>query len=125
MNVNVDGLASAIMEELANYSQDVTEKLKKEVKDAAKLCRSEIQKNAPKDTGTYAKSWKAEVAYENKEDVRVVIHSPKEYRRAHLLEYGHAKAGGGRVDEKPHIRPAEEEAEKLLDKRVKIIVKGE
>ncbi len=124
MKVKTDELADAIMDALTNYSQDVTDKLKKEVKDAAKLCRDEIKKNAPKDTGAYAESWRAEVAYEDKEDIRVVIHSPKEYRLAHLLEYGHAKVGGGRVEGKPHIRPAEKEAEKMLDKSVKIIVKG-
>lgn len=124
MNVNVDDLAGAVIKALTEYSQDVTDRLKEEIKDAAKLCRDEIRENAPKDTGTYAKSWKSEIVFENTEDIRIEIHSPKEYRRAHLLEYGHAKVGGGRVEGKAHIRPAEEKAESTLDKRVKIIVKG-
>lgn len=124
MNVKVDDLANAVVKALADYSQDVTDELKKEVKDAAKLCKNEIKKNAPKDTGKYAKSWKAQKVFEDVDEIRMVIHSPKEYRLAHLLEYGHAKVGGGRVEGHAHIRPAEEEAEKMLDKRVKIIVKG-
>lgn len=124
MSIKIDDLADEIMNELMNYSQEVTDGLKQDIKDAANLCRDEIKKNAPRNQGNYAKSWKAKKVFENDEDIRIVVHSPKHYRLAHLLEYGHAKVGGGRVEGKPHIAPAEAAAERLLDKSVKITVRG-
>ena len=84
---------------------------------------------APKNTGKYAKSWRVKKAYESPQDIRVVIHSAKQYRLAHLLEYGHVlKDRRGRpigvAEAKPHIRPAELHAEKELMKKVKVRVRG-
>lgn len=125
MNIDIDDLADAIMEGLMEYQQNVTEGLKEDIRDAAKLCHNEIKKNAPKDTGDYRKSWRVQEIFENQEELRVVVHSPKHYHRTHLLEHGHAKVNGGRVEGKPHIGPAEKEAEKLLDRKVKITVRGD
>lgn len=122
--ISIDDLADAIMEELHAYSEEVTEGLKEEIKQASKECIADIKKNAPEDTGDYKKSWKVKTAYESKSDIRVVIHSAKEYRLTHLLEFGHAKRGGGRVEGKPHIAPAEKNVEEKLMKRVKVKITG-
>ena len=122
--ISIEDLEDAVMRELIEYSDEVTEELKENVMQTAKECMQDIKKKAPKLSGDYRKSWKVKKAYESATDIRVVIHSPKEYRIAHLLEHGHAKRGGGRVEGKPHIVPAAENAEKKLMRKVKIAVTG-
>ena len=121
--VSIDGLADAIMEELNNYSEEVAEQIKKDVKKVANKCKKEIQANAPKDRGEYASGWRAKVEFESSNDIRMVIHNAKMPGLAHLLENGHAKVNGGRVAGIPHIRPAEQNAEKELLGRVKVAVR--
>lgn len=122
--IRVEDLASAIEEELSAYSQEVTDGLKKEVKQVAKECKEEIQQNSPVLTGSYKKGWTSQVAYENQEDIRVVVRNKTDYQLTHLLENGHAKVTGGRVEGHPHIAPAEQNAEKKLLKKVKVVVRG-
>lgn len=54
-NVKIDGLADAIMKELTEYNQEVTDGIKQEVKTVAKECKTEIQQNSPELTGSYRK----------------------------------------------------------------------
>ncbi len=122
--IRVEDLASAIEKELSAYSQEVTDGLKKEVKQVAKECKEEIQQNSPVLTGSYKKGWNSQVAYENQEDIRVVVRNKTDYQLTHLLENGHAKVTGGRVEGHPHIAPAEQNAEKKLLKKVKVVVRG-
>ena len=121
---SVNDLADAIAEELEQYSQDVTDGLKKEVKQVAKECKLEIQRNSPVLTGSYKKGWRDQVEYESRQDIRVVVRNKTDYQLTHLLENGHAKVNGGRVPGKPHIRPAEQNAEKKLLSAVKVVVRG-
>lgn len=123
-NIKIEDLASTIAKELTEYSQEVTDGIKAEVKTVAKECKNEIQPNSPVDTGSYRKGWQVKTAYESSSDIRVVIRNRTDYQLTHLLEYGHAKVNGGRVNGKPHIRPAEEHAEQKLIKKVKVVVKG-
>ena len=121
--VTIDGLADAIIKELNDYSEEVTEQIKKDVKKVARKCKNEIQQNSPKNRGEYAAGWRVKVAFENANDIRVVIHNAKVPGLPHLLENGHAKVNGGRVAGIPHIRPAELNAEKELLGRVKVAVR--
>ena len=108
---------------LKNYSADVAEKVKKEVKDAAKNGVKKLKQTSPKKTGEYAKGWKYKVAYENSENIRVIIYNKNKPQLTHLLENGHAKAKGGRVEGIPHIRPVEKEIEKEIGEKVKVVVR--
>ncbi len=123
-NVKVNDLAAAIAKELSEYSQEVTDGIKKDVKQVAKECKQEIQQNSPVLTGSYKKGWREKVAYESGSDIRAIVHNKTDYQLTHLLENGHAKVNGGRVDGHPHIGPAEQNAAKKLLQKVKVVVKG-
>ncbi len=122
--IRADALAAAIMQELSEYSQEVTDQLKEEVLAAAEECVEEIKMKAPVCTGKYKRGWKFKVVYESNEDIRILIYNSAKPQITHLLENGYAKRSGGRVTGTPHIRPAEENAEERLLKKVKVIVKG-
>ena len=124
MKTTIDGLADAIAKELSEYSQDVTDGLKKSVKQVAKECKDEIVQNSPALTGSYKKGWGTKINYEASDDIRVTVRNKTDYQLTHLLEYGHAMPTGGRVEGKPHIRPAEENAAEKLMQKVKVVVKG-
>lgn len=116
-------LEIAIERELAQYSEDVAEGLKREIKAVAKETVTELKSTSPRDTGEYARGWTYKVESENAQDIRVRIRNRTKPQLTHLLEYGHAKTNGGRVQGKPHIRPAEQRAEKKLDGAVKVVVR--
>lgn len=120
--VTFDGLADAVVKELASYSQDVTDGIKKEVKQVAKEMVQELKQTSPKDSGKYASGWKEKTEFENSEDIRERVYNAKKPQLTHLLEYGHAKQNGGRVNGKPHIRTAEQTAEKKLTNGIKVVV---
>lgn len=121
--VKIDELADAIIKELSEYNQEVTDGVKQEVKSVANECKTEIQQNSPKLTGSYRKGWREKTMYESADDIRISIYNKTDYQLTHLLENGHAKVNGGRVEGKPHIGPAEQHAEEKLLKKVKVVVR--
>ena len=108
--ISVDQLAAEIAKGLAEYSQDVVEKVNVSSEKVGKAAVKRLKQTSPKKTGKYAKSWTmtTEKAI-GQPDLRIIHAKAPHYRLAHLLEYGHAKVGGGRVEGRPHIGPAEEE----------------
>lgn len=117
--VSIDNLADEIMKGLSNYANVTTTDLKKAVKKTGTVVRKEIQSNAPVQSGMYAKSWSVKRVRETSNSLEVTVHSKNRYQLAHLLEFGHAKRGGGRTVGKPHIAPAEEKAISVLEKEIK------
>jgi hypothetical protein len=120
-NISVDELADAIEEGLKEYGNIATDVVKKSVKSASATVRKEISVNAPKNTGEYAKSWAVKKVKETANALTMVVRSKNRYQIAHLLEHGHAKRNGGRVNAIPHIKEAEKKGE---DELVKLIKKG-
>ncbi len=117
--VSIDQMASAIMEGLQDYADLATDDLKTAVKKAGTTVRKQIQATAPSDTGKYAKSWSVKNTKETSNSLEVTVYSKNRYQLAHLLEYGHAKRGGGRTKAQPHIAPAEEAAISQLERDIK------
>ena len=113
--MRIDQMANEIMKALTEYADLATDEMKSAVRKAGKTVRDEIKANAPKNTGKYASSWTAKTTLESSHALQITVHSPKKYQLAHLLENGHAKRGGGRVNGTPHIAPAEEAGIRQLE----------
>ena len=113
--VKIDNMAAEIMKGLDEYAKLTTSDLKSAVRQAGTNVKKDIQANAPKKTGAYSKSWSVKATKETSNSLELTVYSPKKYQLAHLLEFGHAKRGGGRTKAQPHIAPAEEAAVKQLE----------
>lgn len=115
--VSVDHMAEAITQSLGEYAELSNEVMKQSVTEVSQSVKKDIQVNAPVRTGKYKKSWAAKKVQENANSLTMAVHSRDRYQIAHLLEHGHAKHGGGRVQAIPHIAPAEQRgAEELAGK---------
>ena len=120
--VSIGQMADAIMDGLEEYASLATDDLKASVRKAGKTVKDEIAATAPKNTGKYAKSWAVKTQKETSNSLELVVHSKNQL--AHLLEFGHAKRGGGRVAARPHIAPAEEKAIDTLEREIEKALKG-
>ena len=116
--VAIDKMASAIMDGLTEYADLATDELKAAVRKAGTNVKKGIKANAPKKSGAYSKSWTVKTTKETSNSLELTVCSPKKYQLAHLLEFGHAKRGGGRTKAQPHIKPAEESAIQELENTI-------
>ena len=118
MSIKIDDLAREVMKGLDEYADVTTEQVKRAVRKAGNTVRKEIQENAPKNTGDYAKSWAVKKVRESSHTLEVVVHSKNRYQLTHLLEFGHCLRNGGRTRAMPHIAPAEEKGIEQLEKQI-------
>ena len=112
-------LEKLIQEELQKYTIGIDELVTDTIKTVAKQATKDIKNASPKRTGKYKKGWTQKVE-DDGYTVSAVIYgkTPATYAVAHLLEYGHAKRGGGRVKAVPHIKEIQDKA---VDEAVKKI----
>lgn len=129
----VDGLTKEIMELMTEYANDVSADLKDEIDKVAKETVKEVKKKAPARKGgkarsyksgksyapgSYRKSWTSRTVEESAVKKKRTVYAGQ-YQLTHLLEKGHVKRGGGRVEGIPHIGPAEQMAIKSLEHGLK------
>lgn len=113
----MDRMAEVIAQSMGEYADLSNEVMKQSVAEVSQSVKKDIQANAPVRTGKYKKSWAAKKVKEDANSLTVAVHSRDRYQIAHLLEHGHVKRGGGRVQAVPHIAPAEQRgAEELTEK---------
>lgn len=125
MATSVDNLASELAEAMAEYSDEVMDHVKGAVRETARECVKVLRATSPKQSGSYAKGWRARAAYEGRFDIRIEVYNKTDYQLTHLLEHGHANAnGGGRTPGQPHIAPAEAKAAESLGKKVELKLDG-
>lgn len=109
-NINIDRLAAEIVEALATYTDEVVEKIDTSSLRIGKEAVKKLKQTSPKESGDYAKSWDMKsFQYYGEPAKRVLYVKAPHHRLAHLLEHGHAKVNGGRVEGIPHIRQVEQE----------------
>ena len=113
--VTVDEMGNAIFKEFESYIDKTSDEVKRIVADVAEDVKKEIENNAPVKTGEYKKSWEISEGDKSKNGASYIVHS-KKYQLTHLLEFGHAKRGGGRTRAFPHISKGEKLAIKELKK---------
>lgn len=116
--VSIDEMGNAIAKEFEEYVELATDDVMKICKEVADDCKEKIQEEAPVDTGRYKKSWDVTETEKKRMGVTYTVHSKTQYRLTHLLEFGHAKRGGGRVKAQPHIAKGETLAIKELKEKV-------
>ena len=122
--ISINQLSAAVMEAVREYADTATEEVKQAVTETGDTVRDEIRRNAPKDTGRYARSWTVKKTKETSQSLTVTVHSKDHYQLAHLLEFGHAKRGGGRVAAQPHIAQAEEHGIEQLEEKLRKALEG-
>lgn len=112
-------LANEIMKEMKKYSQLVQDEFEEAKEDVSKKLVDDLKRDSPEKTGDYAKGWR-----KKKTNKGWIVHNKTNYQLTHLLEYSHARKGGGKpVPPKVHIRPNEEKAIKEFIARTKQAIK--
>ena len=118
IKIKPDQLEKTITDIYKEYVDDAQEKVKNDVQKAADEAVKQLKSTSPKLTGKYAKSWKQKTVKESSSQKDIVVHAGR-YQLTHLLENGHAKRGGGRVQGIPHIKPVEEKVTEKLEDDIK------
>lgn len=116
--IKIDELGKAIQNIVDEYSKEAQEVVNETLPKVGKKAVTELKKTSPKKTGKYAKGWKSKVE-KGRLGNQVVVYNKDKYQLTHLLEKGHAKVNGGRVEGHPHIKPAEEKAVENALKMIK------
>lgn len=120
--VTIDNLADEIAAAVKVYTDAVSQAVEKEVENTAKTVVEDIKDRSPVDTGEYRRGWSRRKEGEAGK-ISYRIYNRLKGSIAHLLEFGHAKVGGGRVREIPHIRPAYDRHVPEMEKRIEQIIR--
>lgn len=124
---SIDDLANEIAMALENYSQNITDGIKKTVDVVANEVNKEIKNNITfkEHTEKYVKAFRTKTTFEDRYNKRRTWYVANgQHRLAHLLENGHALHQGGRTKAYPHIIYGEELAKKRMEELAKEVVKN-
>lgn len=116
-------LVLAMVQACKKYTDEVVDKVEKEIKKIGEETFNEVKENAPvsdtiyKEGGTYQRSFRKKT-FKNSYGIDTKIFaSGKNVHLTHLLEYGHLNRDGTtRAKAFPHIIPARKKAENKVDK---------
>ena len=122
--VTLKNLDKAIADILKEYEGDVVENMKEitaaVTKEGAKAVKNESLStfnNKVLPRGRYGSGWTSQVET-GRFSAQGIIYNSKYPGLPHLLENGHAKRGGGRVEGRPHIKPVEEKITKEYIRKI-------
>lgn len=127
--ISIDNLSDAIKDELENYNQVVTEKIKIKSKDAmnefVKLTKKDAPKSNAKRKGTFMRNITSKKTYSGLGgDIYTWYVKDPEYRLTHLLKNGHATRNGGRTRAKDFITNNYNNVEEKYLEEVEEVIKN-
>lgn len=105
---------------LEEQRYEVIEAMSEAIDEVAKESVKKLKAESPRGaTNTYYKGWTYKIEKGRLQHGSVVYGKTGTYQLAHLLEYGHAKRGGGRTNAYEHIKPVEEWAiDEVIDRTI-------
>lgn len=119
-SIDTSKIADEIAAELAGYTQEVADEVKNAVGEEAETLLANTKRDAPVKTGRYRRAMTIKTEHEDNSQKRVIWYVKSPYGRlTSLLEFGHAKRGGGRVRAYPHIAKNEALMKTRLEARIK------
>lgn len=128
VSTSYDNLSEELQQQLAEYSQSLTNELNKAFKELAEAGVKDLQQTKPYHdrTGKYAKGF---VVSQRKNQSAhgaqsFTIHNKKHYQITHLLEHGHLTRSGRRAREFKHWQTALDEINKSAGKAIEKAVKN-
>lgn len=119
--IKVTEMEKVIMDALEEYADKASDVIGQTLPLVGKETADDLKATSPKRTGHYASSWVYAMKQSrgSKKNNKLVVYNKKYYRLVHLLEKGHASRNGGRVEGIPHVKPAQDKAEKKAIERIK------
>lgn len=116
MAIRIDDLSKEIAKELSRYTAELEEEVEVIKDEVSKETVTLLRNKSPEKSGDYAKGWARKKIGKD-----YVVYNKDNGQLTHVLENGHAKAGGGRVPAQVHIRPVEE---KIVDSYIDRVEKA-
>lgn len=118
--VTTDTLADSIRDILEEYGDEVKGSLDEITKKIAQKGQQAVKNESKSKLNgkRYWKGWKVDLQV-GRLDTKATIYNESLPGLPHLLEYGHAKRGGGRVQGTVHIAPVEEQLVNEFEKQVR------
>lgn len=99
-----------IMRELTRYTEEVAQEIEEAADRRAKEAVKTLKETSPRSEKKhkhYADSWAIQ-KQKSGGTLEITIYNRRKPHLTHLLEYGHLKRGGTRVNGIPHIEPVQE-----------------
>ena len=124
-DIQIDQLAETISTGLQKWSRGIEENVKVAVDETMKKLVADTKRDAPVKTGDYKKAISSKVtSNKDGEYQKTWFVKAPHYRLTHLLENGHAKRGGGRVEPRKHIGKNAETARLEFEKRLREAIRN-
>lgn len=118
--IEISEMERVIMDALEQYADKAADVIGETLPLVGQETAQDLRATSPKLTGNYAASWTygMQTSRGSKKKNKLVVYNKKHYRIVHLLEKGHAKKNGGRVEAKVHVKPAQDRAEQKAIERI-------
>lgn len=107
--ITIDQLSKTVQKIVDEYSEEANKVVETVMPKVGRRAVKDIKSESPEKSGDYKKNWKMKIEKERLSS-RIIVYNKRRYMLTHLLENGHQKRNGERLEGVPHIKPAEKKA---------------